>query len=229
MKKITAFALVVSLIALTASGCGRSRGDNLAERGVSAFESGEYEEALDYLLRAEKYGLNRYSETKLYYNLGGVKYKLGDYEGSIEAYKKAVEKSPEHFDSWASLAVAYEKVGDRDAALECYNTALLYDPEDYSSIIFYMNLGNFYIAQRKPFHAVQILEKAMVLDEARAVDPSVRTSDRNPVIFAWLSIAYALDFQYEKSDVAFDRAVNLGFSNPNAVREQIEAIKSARS
>ncbi|MCL2052950.1 MAG: tetratricopeptide repeat protein [Oscillospiraceae bacterium] len=225
MKRI--FALI-SALALLLSGCGANQGDALAERGVSEFAKGNYEDALKYLERAEEQGLNRFDKTTLYFNIGGVKFRLGDYEGSIEAYRSAIALSPDSFDAYVNLGVAYEMVGLRDKAYESYRQALLYDPENYASIMLYMNLGNFYITAYKPFSAIFYLEKARALDEARAADPSNDITGRNPVIFAWLSIAYAMDYQYEKSDQAFDRAVSLGFSKPQEVKERIEQIKGAR-
>jgi tetratricopeptide (TPR) repeat protein len=209
------------------SGCARG-GDRYAEEGLSLFNAGEYENAISMFERAERRGLVSFSETRLYYNIGGCKFRLGDYEGSIEAYETALAQSPQNFDCWASLGVAYEKNGDREKAGECYAKALLYDPEDYGSILFYMNLGNFYITEGKHYSAIVYLEKARDLDEARSLDPTVDIDGRNPLVFAWLAIAYAMDYQDEKSDVALDRAFALDYSQYNEVKERIEQIRAAR-
>jgi tetratricopeptide (TPR) repeat protein len=224
MRKILTLCL---LFAIALSGCSRA-GDRYAQEGVVLLSEGEYESALRAFERAKKRGLVSFSETKLYYNIGTAKFRLDDLDGSIEAFETALKNSPDNFDCWERLGVVYEKKGDREKAAECYDNALLNDPEDYSSIMFYTNLGHFYISDGRHYSAIVYLEKARELDEARELDPSSGINGRNPVIFAWLAIAYAMDYQDDKSDVALDRAYALGYGQYAEVRERVEQIRAAR-
>ncbi|KAI9680980.1 MAG: Hsp90 cochaperone [Trizodia sp. TS-e1964] len=64
-------------------------------------------------------------------NIGAAKFEKADYEGAIEACKKAVEEGREVFADWKLIAKAfgrigsaYEKLGDRDNAILNYQKSL---------------------------------------------------------------------------------------------------------
>jgi len=64
-------------------------------------------------------------------NVGAAKFEKGDYEGAIEACKKAIEEGREIYadfkmiaKSYARIGSSYEKLGDLDAAIENYKKSL---------------------------------------------------------------------------------------------------------
>ncbi len=216
-KKSGVFLIsVIILILAAATGCSGRKADDIAVEGIREFEKGNYAQALEKLRLAEEYGVDEFSEEKLYFSIGGVLFRLEDYQGSIDAYLTAIDVNPGSFDSWASLGVAYRETGDNEKADEAYEKALSLDPEDETSVLLYDNLGYKYITENKPFHAIKYLEKAEEL------------SPENAATYGLLSMAYAMGYEYEKSDEAFQKAEELGYSQIETLSERIREIKADR-
>lgn len=212
VKKTMALAAVFSVMAFAA--CGISSGDKLARNAKKLYSEEKYSEAYDVFSEAEDTGLKRFSEAELYYYMGNCCIKLGDCEKCIDYQLKSLDADSEYFGAWVTLGVAYRKSGDPERAMACYESALEFDPEDNSSAPLYVSLGSLYIELGKPVSAVTYLEKARDIYPAQAD------------IYAYLSIAYAMELEPEKSDSAFSKARELGYPKLDEIREKLDKIKS---
>ncbi|MCH5193541.1 MAG: tetratricopeptide repeat protein [Oscillospiraceae bacterium] len=208
-----AAALFTSLLlVLSMTSCHLVSGDKLARKGKEYYSAQEYSKAEDTFLQAEETGLKFFSYAELYYHLGNCRMKQDDVDGCIKYQKKAIEANPEYFGAWVSLGVSYRKTGDKDKAMECYKTALEYDPQNSNSAPLYISLGVAYLEMNKPVSAVTYLEKAKELRSEQAD------------IYAFLAIAYAMELEPERSDEAYSKALELGYSHMDQIEEQLDKI-----
>lgn len=145
------------------------------EIGAIFRDQGEYNKAIEQLEKALK--INQ-DYAPLYYNLGEVQYRLGNYENAIIYFKKALELKliPHlHMDIFNSLGITYSEMGDDEKAVSAFKEAIQVLP---FSIIPYNNLGRQYIKMGRFDLAIEILEKGLKIRE----EPHLRSN---------LSAAYA--------------------------------------
>lgn len=202
VKRLKSFAALsaAAVMTLGMTSCSLASGDKLARDGKELYKEGQYPEAFASFTEAEEKGLKNFREAELYYYMGNCCMKSEDWEKAIEYQLKSLESDPEYFGAWVSLGVAYRKTGDRDKALECYETALQYDPMTAESVPLYISLGMVYIEMRKPISAVEYLEKAQYLSPNQAD------------IYAYLAVAYKMEIEPEKSEEAYKKAQEMGYS-----------------
>lgn len=210
-RKLIAAAFIVLFTAAFVS-CGAVAGDNLAREGKDLYKDGNYSQALSSFLAADEKGLKYFKKSELYSCIGNCYLKMDDYESSIEYHLKCLEEDPEYFDGWVNLGVAYRKLGNNDKAMTCYEVALNYDPKNESSALLYISLGSLYIELGKPISAINYLEMAQIIYPEQSN------------IYAYLSIAYAMALEPEKSDTAFEKARSLGYSRINEIQEQLDKL-----
>lgn len=210
-KRLITVVLTVLLSAALVS-CGSGNGDKLAKQGKELYSDGNYTEALNNFLAADESGLKFFKQEELYSCIGNCYLKMEDYDNSIEYQLRSLEANPEYFDGWVNLGVAYRKSGNNEKALTCYEVALNYDPKTVESGPLYISLGVLYIELGKPISALNYLEMA------KTIYPE------QPDIYAYLSIAYAMALEPEKSDTAFETARELGYSRMNEIQEQLDKL-----
>lgn len=88
-------------------------------------ELGRYEDALEYLMRAESMGQAR----KEVMNLAGFcLFKLGRYDEAIECFRTCLEVDPKSAIDWANIGSCLRDKGDRQGAVAMYRKALSLDP-----------------------------------------------------------------------------------------------------
>ena len=212
-RKFIAAALVMVFAASFVS-CGAViSGDKLARQGKELYTSGNYTEALDKFLAADENGLKTFKQEELYSCIGNCYLKLNDCDSSIEYQLKALDENPEYFDGWVNLGVAYRRSGNNDKAMTCYKVALNYDPRTEESGPLYISLGVIYLELGKPISALDYLEMA------KTIYPE------QPEVYAYLSIAYAMALEPEKSDTAFETARSLGYSRMSEIQEQLDKLE----
>jgi tetratricopeptide (TPR) repeat protein len=100
------------------------------KRGWAFYGIGNYETALkDFQM------LNKLRpDASSYYSIGSCKSELGDFEGSVAAYKKAIEFEPEFSMAYNNLAWAYFKNKDLKLALTYADVAI--DLDETNSVAF---------------------------------------------------------------------------------------------
>ena len=210
-KKLITAVLVIVFAAAFVS-CGSVSGDKLAKQGKEQYKAGNYSEALSSFLSAEEAGLKTFKQEELYSCIGNCYLKMDNCEQSIKYQLKSLDENPEYFDGWVNLGVAYRKSGNNEKAMTCYEVALNYDPKTTESGPLYISLGVLYIELGKPISALNYLEMAKEIYPAQAD------------VYAYLSIAYAMALEPEKSDTAFETARNLGYSRISEIQEQLDKI-----
>lgn len=82
--------------------------------------------------------------TEAYGNLGNALKELGDIDGSIQFYLKAIKLKPRFCDAYNNLASAHMQLGQTKQAVETYQMALILNP---ALVDAHSNLGNLYKAQ----------------------------------------------------------------------------------
>jgi|GEM_PF-1104960 len=88
-------------------------------------ELGRYEDALEYLKRAESMGQAR----KEVMNLSGFcLFKLARYDEAIECFRTCLEVDPRSAIDWANIGSCLRDKGDRQGAIAMYRKALSLDP-----------------------------------------------------------------------------------------------------
>jgi len=131
-----------------------------------------------------------------YYNLGDIRLKLGDYEGAIKYFKKALTLKLSHnfyLDTLTSLAIAYSEMGDSQNAVANFEEAIILYPAVVSP---YNNLGRQYIKMGEADLAIQVLEKGLRIRET-------------PHLYYNLALAYDLKNDKAKSELMKQKAMRM--------------------
>lgn len=208
IKKLAALsAALIMTLTLTAYNA-----DGSARKYKKMYSEGNYSEALDGLLGMDASKLKNFREEEYFHLIGNCYMQLGDNEKAVLYQEKCTRIAPDYFKAWVNMGISYKRMGDSDKAFECYETALQYDPQNYAPL--YVGLGTCYIERGKPVSAVEYLEKAQQLNPDKAD------------IYAFLSIAYAMAIEPEKSEEAYKTAEAMGYQQMDKVREQLNKINN---
>lgn len=96
------------------------------KEGKKLYNEARYDEAIAYLTKAcqldDEFG-------KAYFQLGLAYQELGDSDGAVEVYEKAVVLMPDSFWAHNNLGLACINTGNYERAVEVLETALTLDPE----------------------------------------------------------------------------------------------------
>ena len=125
--------------------------------GLTYANTGENSEALKYTQASIK------TEPSFagYHNLGLIHANAGNYEKSVDAYKKALEISPEAYRAWYQLGLVYATDLKFAEAIDCYEKVLKYNPMFTDALL---GLGSAYYWSGDTTHA---LEQVARLREAK--------------------------------------------------------------
>lgn len=209
-------AVCISAVMLTS--CGQySKDDNIVYDAIEEYDSGNYEAALEQLQTADTENFKAMKPENYYFYLGETYFKLGDYEQSLNAHLQALKIKPTLFKSRVTAGVCYSKLGRTDDALRMYEKALEYDPQNADSVGLYVSLGSLYISQNKPYTAIDYLEKAS------AIYPE------QPAAHAYLAIAYAMAYEYDKSDEQLILASGYGYDRIDEIKERISEVRGSQN
>ena len=143
--------------------------------GVELKNKGEFDKAIEQFekaLRADK------NYTTVFFNLGYVHYRLGNYENSVAYLRQALTGDLTlqlHLGILNKLGMAYSAMGQTEDAINAFKEAIKISP---LSVAPYNNLGVQYIKAGRFDLAIDILEKAVKIRD----EPYLRSN---------LSIAYA--------------------------------------
>lgn len=74
------------------------------------------------------------NDAKLQYNEGVNLYKLGEYDRSMDAFKKAIELDPNYIDAYYNLGTILEYLGQYNSALTIFKQIIVRKPDDYESV-----------------------------------------------------------------------------------------------
>lgn len=162
--------------------------------GVAFKERKEFDKATEQFEKALRANRNY---TAVYYNLGDVQYRLGNYENAVVYLKQALtgKFSPQlHLDILNKLGRTYSAMGQTERAIETFEEAIKLFP---SSVVLLNNLGVQYIKNGQTDSAIEIFEKAIKIKE-------------KPYLFNNLALVYTKRGDREKSRLMQQRALELG-------------------
>lgn len=215
------FVLLIGILML--NGCGISEllggmvsqkeagGDALLESASYDYLEGDYESALEKLLKAEIVGVSDEKKMVDLYSVTGNTYlELDDYEMAIAYHEKALTLEPDSVICVVNLAVSHRKNGEMDKAKELYMKGLEIDPE-YAELN--SSLGSLYILENEPEKAIEYFEKAIKLDDNLAV------------AYANGALAYAMIGDLETADDYLNKAIVRGYDNTENLKELIEQFR----
>jgi tetratricopeptide (TPR) repeat protein len=95
----------------------------------------------------------------VYYNLGKVYSKTGDYEKAINAYKKIIEITPNDIEVLTMLGESYKKNGDNEEALKYFKQATDIDPKYDLAQRQLKETENLMLEKTMPFYAQEKRKK----------------------------------------------------------------------
>lgn len=101
-----------------------------ARLGRLTWEDGDYAAALSLLERA----VSGDAPASVWFDLGLARQDLRDYRGAATAYRKAVERKPDHAEAALNLGTVLQELGDLDGAMCAYAQAYRLRPQMFGSI-----------------------------------------------------------------------------------------------
>jgi len=132
--------------------------------------------------------------SEAYYNKGIIEYEEGQYDLSIENFKKAIEINDSNFDYHYNLGLAYIKTEEYDLAVTSFNKAIVLNPRDFD---IYQNLG------------LAFFNKGEFLKAAKAYKKAVMLNSNDPENFENAGAAYFSLKNYKEAIFYFKQAVKL--------------------
>jgi tetratricopeptide (TPR) repeat protein len=187
-------------------------GDILAQRGIEAYQRGEYSKAVQLLEQSLQVGISQFKPVLICTILGNNYSDMGNLERAVASYQRALELDTRFYKAWVGLGIANRKLGNFAETERCYQTALEIAP-NYAEL--HASLGALYIFQGKSPEAIRALEKAI------ALDPSVAVAHGN------IALAYAMANRFAEAEAALKQAVVLGYKEHKNIRERIQALKAS--
>ena len=126
---------------------------------VLLLDTGFPKEALQHFLYLTKFFND---DSGIYYNLGIVYEKLKEFDKAVDAYKKAIELSPDEVDSYYNLGLVYIAKKMYEEAVDCFETVLEHDSDDSNS---YFSIGLCYFKEGKLDGAKYYFERTVELND----------------------------------------------------------------
>lgn len=185
-------------------------GDEAVQRGIQAYLTGNYAQAIAELQRGLDSGLQEYKPSRVWLMLGNSYCAAGDYEKAMNAHRQALELNPKCHLAWTNLGIAYRRLEKLKQAEDCYRKALGLKP-DYPQL--HASLGALYLCRKQPQKAEKSLLKAIKLDGQMA------TAHAN------LAVALAMQGRHEEAEQALEKALNLGYRHGSAVKNRLAELK----
>lgn len=161
--------------------------------GVVYKERREYAKALEQFEKSLKTDRNF---AAVYYNIGDVQYRLGNYEGALEFLDKAQSGNVDRYlrlDIINKIGRTYGALGQYDKAIQILGDGLRLYP---SSLVLMNNLGVQYIKAGQIDRAIKLYEEALAIREQIS-------------LYANLAIAYDMKGELEKAARMRQRATDL--------------------
>jgi tetratricopeptide (TPR) repeat protein len=101
-----------------------------ARLGRLAWEDGDHAAAVSLLERA----VSADAPAAAWFDLGLARQDLRDYRGAASAYRKAIERKPDHAEAALNLGTVLQELGDLDGAIRAYAQAYRLRPQMFGSI-----------------------------------------------------------------------------------------------
>ena len=126
-KIIAGFFLCMVMV--HASGASAATTYSMVEKGIAAYDKGDYETALKHFVDAQ---VKSPDKAEIYYNIGNTYYKLKDYDAAITNYNHALNTTDEILKQKARYNLGNAKFRKQQVedAISEYENALHINPED---------------------------------------------------------------------------------------------------
>ncbi len=201
-RNIISIVLVVLIGLLVWSMVSTQSKWRYSDRGVSEYEKGNYQEAIENYTRAIETHSN---DAFLYNNRGLAYYGLKEYKKAISDYSKAIELRPDYAVAYCNRALAYFKIRSFDKAISDYTKAIELDP-DYADAYYNRGLAcnQFVHYYSKPFTDDAIGK----FDKAVTNFSKVLELDSDYVLaYAGLGNAYYRHGEWDKATEYYNKAL----------------------
>jgi tetratricopeptide (TPR) repeat protein len=163
--------------------------EQIYQAGVSYYESGDYEKAIEAYKRAIQLAP---ASVDSYYHLGMAFSSLGRFKEAIKAYNSAIRLRPEYAVAYYNLGHAYSNLREHEKAVRAFQRAIQYEPDNVEA---YFALGNAYIDSGKEEKAINTLEAA------------IRRRPDNPYAYYNLGLLYFPSGSPARAVDAFTQAI----------------------
>jgi len=101
-----------------------------ARLGRLAWEDGDHAAAVSFLERA----VSDDAPASVWFDLGLARQDLRDYHGAATAYRRAIERKPDHAEAALNLGIVLQELGDLDSAMRAYREAYRLRPQTFGRI-----------------------------------------------------------------------------------------------
>ncbi|MCX7905476.1 MAG: tetratricopeptide repeat protein [Elusimicrobiales bacterium] len=167
-------------------------------KGISYFINNNYTKAAEEFLKSIQK-----KETSLGYSLYGASlYWLGDNEGALENYTKAIKLDPKNDIAWQLKGISHARDGDLKLALESFLKSLEINSSRTDTL---MNISSVYFSLGNISKANEYAKKAINLDP------------KNPLYHHQLGLIKLYEEKIEDSQQSFEKAVSLKSDYQEAV------------
>ena len=191
---------------------------------INLYSQGQLQQALE----QASVLLKQSPSSSILHNICGAVYQeLGQFNASIEAYKKSLAIKPDYADAYYNMGIALQDQGNPEGATEAYNKALVIKP-DYAEA--YSNMGNALKDQGKLEEAIEAYKKALSInpDYAGAYNNmGVALKEQDKLEEAIEAYKKALSFKPDFADAFNNMGITL--KDQGQLEEAIEAYKKALS
>jgi tetratricopeptide (TPR) repeat protein len=161
-RKLSHISLLI-LFVFTLTGCAgtheatNKKTEALQRLGTSLVQQGNLRAGLEKLLEAEELDP---TNSAIHHELALVYRDLGEFQLSLNHFKKALELRPEFPQAWNNMGTVYLLLRQWDQAINCFQTAvgdILYRTPHYA----YNNLGFAYLKKEQYQKAIANFQKAL--------------------------------------------------------------------
>ena len=163
--------------------------EQIYQAGVSYYESGDYEKAIEAYKRAIQLDP---ASMNFYYHLGMAFSSLGRFKEAIQAYNSAIRLGPEYAAAYYNLGHAYSNLKQYEKAIRAFQRAIQYEPDHVEA---YFALGNAYVDSGKEEKAIDTFEAA------------IRRKPDNPYAYYNLGLLYFPGGSPARAVEAFTQAI----------------------
>lgn len=198
--------------ALGSGGLGMIARDKVAKiayKGILLMIKGRYAQSEEQLMRALSLSDVRQNQLFCVEWLVRLYEATSDDERLLWCYKKAVDYAPEKPELQSRLGHAYYVDGRLDDAMFCFRQALHFDPNHHYSEY---SIAKIYIARGEDDKAIELLTELS------------RKQENHPLVYAELATILAMKGEEEKSRECYQKAVLLGYNEPDKLARRMTAI-----
>lgn len=210
--------LVIVLVVLSLGGLFLfqwfNAGQSHAEKGMTAYNSGDYNTAITEFNSAIEAGVKEDQKSDIYTLLGNSYSELDELDEAVAAHQKALEASAENYRAMVNLGVVYRKLGKIGDAEKYYLGALKINP-DYAQA--HSSLGVLYALNKDVPRALTALKKAI------KCDPQLASAQAN------IALVYAMAGNFPEAEKSLKQAVALGYKSSENISARISSFKKLQN